>query len=87
MIGHRQFEFHQFKERLEEALRLPSGQAVNGLDCGHGFNRQSRISQGGAWLSDQSISRPILDGFLTDPDDESPRCLSEALYSLQLRMR
>ena len=32
MIGRCQFKFHQFKERLEKALRLTASQAVNGLD-------------------------------------------------------
>ena len=68
MIGHRQFEFHQFKERLEESLRVTAGQAVNGLDCRHSFNRQVGISRRSARLSGQFIGCPVLDGFGTDPD-------------------
>jgi hypothetical protein len=71
MIGHMQFEFHQFKERLEEALRLTASQDVNGPDCRHSFNRQVGISRRSAPLSGQFIGRPALDGLGTDPDGES----------------
>ncbi len=71
MIGRCEIEPHQFKDRLEESLGQPTGQSVNGLDCGHSLNRQVGISRRGARLSDQFISRPILDGFLTDPNGES----------------
>jgi hypothetical protein len=38
-------------------------------------------------FSGQFIGCPILDGLRTDPDGEASPFLSEALYSLQLRMR
>ena len=71
MIGRRELEFHQFKDRLEEALRLTASQSVNGLDCRHGLNRKVCISRRGSRLSGQFIGRPIRDGFGTDPDGES----------------
>src|SRR5262249_44339987 len=71
MLGHRQVELHQFKDRLEEALGLASGQAVNGLDRRHSLDRQVGISRRSAWLSSQFIGRPIGDGFRTDPDGET----------------
>src|SRR5262245_49809090 len=71
MIWRCEIELHQFKERLEESLSLPTGQSVNGLDCGHSLNRQVGISWRGSGLSGQFIGRPIRDGFGTDPDGES----------------
>src|SRR5215471_3422223 len=71
MIGRCEIEFHQFKDRLEKSLSLPTGQSVNGLDCGHSLNRQVGISWRGSGLSGQFIGRPIRDGFGTDPDGES----------------
>src|SRR5262247_649163 len=71
MIWRCEIELHQFKERLEEALSLPTGQSVNGLDCGHSLNRQVGISRRGSGLSCQFIGRPIRDGLGTDPDSES----------------
>src|SRR5262245_51991853 len=68
MIGRCQVEFHQFKDRLEEALGLPTGQSVNGLDCGHSLNCQVGIGRGGSWFSSQFIGRPIGDRFGTDPN-------------------
>src|SRR5215475_4217488 len=62
---------HEFKKKKEEALSLPTGQSVNGLDCGHSLNRQVGISWRGSGLSGQFIGRPIRDGFGTDPDGES----------------
>src|SRR4029079_4756052 len=60
-----------FKDRLEEALSLPTGQSVYSLDSGHSLNRQVGISLRSASLSGQFIGRPLLDGFGTDPDGES----------------
>jgi hypothetical protein len=71
MIGHCEIELHQFKDRLEEALSLPTGQSVYSLDSGHSLNRQVGISLRSASLSGQFIGRPLLDGFGTDPDGEA----------------
>src|SRR5215813_8135943 len=71
MIWRCEIELHQFKERLEEALSLPTGQSVNGLDCRHSLNRQVGISRRGSGLSGQFIGRPVRDGLGTDPDGES----------------
>src|SRR5215468_1578378 len=71
MIGRCEIEFHQFKDRLEKALSLPAGQSVYGLNSGHSLNRQVGISRRSALFSGQFISRPILDGFGTDPDGEA----------------
>jgi hypothetical protein len=71
MIGRGQIELHQFKDRLEESLSLPTGQSVNGLDSGHSLNRQICVSRRGSWFSCQFIGRPILDGLRTDPDCEA----------------
>jgi hypothetical protein len=72
MIRRCQIEFHQFKERLEEALSLPSGQSENGLDSGHSFNRQIDISRRGSRLTGQFICRPIGGRVGIDPDRETP---------------
>src|SRR5215813_7166110 len=71
MIGRCEIEHHQFKDRLEETLSLPTCQSVNCLDYRHSLNRQIGISWRSARLSGQFISRPILDGFGTDPDGEA----------------
>src|SRR5262245_59130218 len=71
MIWRCEIELHQFKDRLEKALSLPTGQSVNGLDYGHSLNRQVGISRRSAWLSGQFIGRPIGGRFGTDPDGES----------------
>src|SRR5262245_57150992 len=67
MIGRCEIELHQFKDRLEEAWSLPTGQSINGLDCGHSLNRQVGISWRGSWFSSQFVGRPIGDRFGTDP--------------------
>ena len=71
MIRHCEIELHQFKDRLEEALSLPSGQSINCLDSGHSLNRQVGISRRSAGLSGQFIGRPIGGRFGTDPDCET----------------
>jgi hypothetical protein len=79
MIGCRQFAFHQFKDRLEEALGLPSGQRVNGLDCGHGLNRRICIGRGGAGLSGQFFGCTIGDGLGADPDGQASSLVERAV--------
>jgi len=71
MIGRCEIEFHQFKDRSEKALSLPTCQSVYGLNSGHSLNRQVGISRRSALFSGQFISRPILDGFGTAPDAEA----------------
>jgi len=71
MIGRYEIKFHQFKDRLEEALSLSASQSVYGLDSGHSLNRQIGISLRSARFSGQFIGRPILDGLRTDPDGEA----------------
>ncbi len=68
MIGRRQIELHQFKERLEETLGLPACQAVNRLDYRHSLNRQVGISGRSARLSGQFISHPIGNRLGADPN-------------------
>jgi hypothetical protein len=64
---------------LQEALRLPAGQTVNGLYGHHGLNRQVGICWRGARLSGQFIGRPILDGFRTDTDGEASSLFERGL--------
>src|SRR5262245_58973355 len=57
MIWRCEIEFHQFKDRLEEALSLPTCQPVYGLDCGHSLNRHVGIClRSGAFSVDETQS-------------------------------
>ena len=83
MIGRCEIEFHQFKDRLEETWSLPTCQSVNCLDYRHSLNRQIGISRRSA---NSSVVQFSTASELTQTV-RLPRFLSEALYSLQLRMR
>ena len=71
MIRGCQIKFHQFKDRLAEALRLSTGQSIDGLEGGHCLDRQIRIGQGRPAPAGQFAVCPVGDCLVTNPDRQS----------------
>lgn len=71
MIRGSQVELKQLKERVREALRLASGEVINGLAPGYGLNCQVGVSRRSAARSGAFVSRPVGEGGVAEPDRQA----------------